>query len=93
MIFEHLAADVPVREQGLALEHQAHAASMGRHGRQVIPRRSSCSAALAAEVAERYSLTAAERRAIGALADLGKILAGQAGTTVSVEEREIVYAA
>jgi carbamate kinase len=40
----------------------------------------------------RFATVTGKRAAIGALADLGKILAGEAGTTISVLERDIVYA-
>jgi carbamate kinase len=42
--------------------------------------------------AARFAKATGKRAAIGALADLGKILAGEAGTTVSVLESGISYA-
>jgi len=44
------------------------------------------------EAACRFAEATGKKAAIGALADLGKIIAGEAGTTVSVEESGIVYA-
>ena len=41
----------------------------------------------------RFAKTTGNRAAIGALADLGKILTGEAGTTISVKETGIVYEA
>ena len=41
----------------------------------------------------RFATATGKRTAIGALADLEKILAGEAGTTISVTETDIVYAA
>jgi len=41
----------------------------------------------------RFVSATGKRAAIGALADLGKIIAGEAGTTVSPSEKGIVYAA
>jgi carbamate kinase len=41
----------------------------------------------------RFAKSTGKRAAIGALADLGKILAGEAGTTVSTNETTMVYAA
>ncbi len=45
------------------------------------------------EPACRFASATGKRAAIGALADLGKIVAGEAGTTVSAEQSGIVYAA
>ncbi len=45
------------------------------------------------EAACRFASATGKRAAIGALADLGKIVAGEAGTTVSAEQSGIVYAA
>ena len=45
------------------------------------------------EAACRFASATGKRAAIGALADLGKIIAGEAGTTVSSKESGIVYAA
>ena len=45
------------------------------------------------EAACRFVSATGKRAAIGALADLGKIIAGEAGTTVSSKESGIVYAA
>ena len=45
------------------------------------------------EAACRFASATGKRAAIGALADLGRIIAGEAGTTVSVAESGIVYAA
>ena len=45
------------------------------------------------DAACRFALATGKRAAIGALADLGKIIAGQAGTTISTKEAGIVYAA
>jgi len=45
------------------------------------------------DAACRFASATGKRAAIGALADLGKIIAGEAGTTVSVKESGIVYAA
>jgi carbamate kinase len=39
----------------------------------------------------RFAKATGKRSAIGALADLGKILTGEAGTTISVATRDIVY--
>jgi len=44
------------------------------------------------EAAARFARTTGKEAAIGALADLGKIIAGKAGTTVSPKESGIVYA-
>jgi carbamate kinase len=44
------------------------------------------------EAACRFASATGKRAAIGALADLGKIVAGEAGTTVSPAESGIVYA-
>ena len=44
------------------------------------------------EAACRFASATGKRAAIGALADLGKILAGEAGTTVSAQESGIVFA-
>ena len=44
------------------------------------------------EAACKFAAATGKSAAIGALADLGKILAGNAGTTISKEERGIVYA-
>jgi carbamate kinase len=44
------------------------------------------------EAACRFASATGKRAAIGALADLGKIITGEAGTTVSVKESGIVYA-
>jgi len=41
----------------------------------------------------RFASATGKSAAIGALADLGKIIAGEAGTTVSQKESGIVYAA
>jgi carbamate kinase len=41
----------------------------------------------------RFASATGKRAAIGALADLSKIIAGEAGTTVSAKESGIVYAA
>jgi len=41
----------------------------------------------------RFASATGKSAAIGALADLGKIIAGEAGTTVSKKENGIVYAA
>jgi len=41
----------------------------------------------------RFAVATGKRSAIGALADLGKIIAGEAGTTFSNSEKGIVYAA
>jgi carbamate kinase len=40
----------------------------------------------------RFAKFTGKTSAIGALADLGRILAGQAGTTVSTNETGVVYA-
>jgi carbamate kinase len=40
----------------------------------------------------RFAKATGKRAAIGALADLGKIIAGEAGTTISVAASNIVYA-
>jgi carbamate kinase len=45
------------------------------------------------EAACRFASATGKSAAIGALADLGKIVAGEAGTTVSSKESGIVYAA
>jgi len=45
------------------------------------------------EAACRFVSATGKRAAIGALADLGRIIAGEAGTTVSSNESGIVYAA
>lgn len=45
------------------------------------------------EAACRFVSATGKRAAIGALADLGKIIAGEAGTTVSSKESGVVYAA
>ena len=45
------------------------------------------------EAACRFVSATGKRAAIGALADLNKIIAGEAGTTVSSKESGIVYAA
>ena len=45
------------------------------------------------EAACRFVSATGKRAAIGALADLNKIIAGEAGTTVSSTESGIVYAA
>jgi multidrug efflux pump subunit AcrA (membrane-fusion protein) len=45
------------------------------------------------EAACRFASATGKRAAIGALAELGKIVAGEAGTTVSPKESGIVYAA
>jgi carbamate kinase len=44
------------------------------------------------EAACRFAKATGKKAAIGALADLSKILAGEAGTTVSTKETGIVYA-
>jgi carbamate kinase len=44
------------------------------------------------EAACRFAAKTGKLAAIGALADLGKIIAGEAGTTVSVQQRGLVYA-
>jgi len=44
------------------------------------------------EAACRFAEATGKKAAIGALADLGKIIAGEAGTTVSTKESGIVYA-
>lgn len=44
------------------------------------------------EAACRFAAATGKWAAIGALSDLGKIIAGEAGTTVSAEEEGIVYA-
>jgi len=44
------------------------------------------------EAACRFASATGKRAAIGALPDLGKIIAGEAGTTVSVKESGVVYA-
>ena len=43
------------------------------------------------EAACRFAAATGKRAAIGALADLGRILAGDAGTTVSAAEQGVVY--
>jgi carbamate kinase len=45
------------------------------------------------EAACRFASATGKSAAIGALSDLGKIIAGEAGTTVSPKETGIVYAA
>ena len=45
------------------------------------------------EAACRFAAATGKKAAIGALADLGKIIAGEAGTTVSSKESGIVYGA
>src|SRR3954467_2332748 len=45
------------------------------------------------DAAARFAVATGKRAAIGALADLGKIIAGQAGTTLSTKEDKIFYAA
>ena len=45
------------------------------------------------EAACRFASATGKRAAIGALADLSRIIAGEAGTTVSTKESGIVYAA
>jgi len=45
------------------------------------------------EAACRFAAATGKKAAIGALADLGKIIAGEAGTTVSSKEFGIVYGA
>jgi carbamate kinase len=45
------------------------------------------------EAACRFASATGKRAAIGALADLGRIIAGEAGTTVSVGESGLVFAA
>jgi carbamate kinase len=44
------------------------------------------------EAACRFASTTGKTAAIGSLSDLGRILSGEAGTTVSVAERDVVYA-
>jgi carbamate kinase len=44
------------------------------------------------DAACRFAVDTGKRAAIGALADLGRIIAGEAGTTISVQEGGIVYA-
>jgi carbamate kinase len=44
------------------------------------------------EAACRFALATGKKAAIGALADLNKIIAGEAGTTISSKESGIVYA-
>ena len=44
------------------------------------------------EAACRFAKATGKKAAIGALADLGRIIAGEAGTTVTTEEPSIVYA-
>jgi carbamate kinase len=44
------------------------------------------------EAASRFAKVTGKKAAIGALADLGRIIAGEAGTTVTIEESSIVYA-
>jgi carbamate kinase len=44
------------------------------------------------EAACRFAAATGNKAAIGALADLGRIVAGEAGTTVSTEEDGIRYA-
>jgi len=43
------------------------------------------------EAACRFAAATGKRAAIGALGDLGKIIAGEAGTTVSAKESGVVY--
>jgi carbamate kinase len=45
------------------------------------------------DAACRFVKATGKAAAIGALADLGAIIAGKAGTTVSTKAREITYAA
>jgi carbamate kinase len=45
------------------------------------------------EAACRFARSTGKKAAIGALADLEQILAGDAGTTISVEETGVVYGA
>jgi carbamate kinase len=45
------------------------------------------------EAACRFAAATGKRAAIGALADLSRILAGEAGTTVSSRETGVMYAA
>jgi carbamate kinase len=44
------------------------------------------------EAACKFAAATGKRAAIGALADLGRIIAGEAGTTISKKERGITYA-
>ena len=44
------------------------------------------------EAARRFVAATGSKAAIGALADLGRIVAGEAGTTVSAKESGITYA-
>ena len=44
------------------------------------------------EAACRFASATGKRAAIGALADLSRILTGEAGTTVSADESGVVYA-
>jgi carbamate kinase len=44
------------------------------------------------EAACRFAAKTGKLAAIGALADLGKIIAGEAGTTVTAQQRGVVYA-
>jgi carbamate kinase len=44
------------------------------------------------EAACKFAKATGKKAAIGALADLGRIIAGEAGTTISTMETEIVYA-
>jgi len=44
------------------------------------------------DAACRFAAATGKRAAIGALADLGRIIAGEAGTTISAKERGVVYA-
>jgi carbamate kinase len=44
------------------------------------------------DAACRFASATGKRAAIGALADLGRIIVGEAGTTVSAQESGIVYA-
>jgi carbamate kinase len=44
------------------------------------------------DAACRFVSATGKRAAIGALADLSKIIAGQAGTTISAEQSGVVYA-
>jgi carbamate kinase len=40
----------------------------------------------------QFATATGKKAAIGALSDLGRIIAGEAGTTVDPEETDIVYA-
>jgi len=44
------------------------------------------------DAACKFAAATGKKAAIGALADLGRIIAGEAGTTISAKERGIVYA-